>query len=51
MMGGPVSLMTDHIHVIPVAESADGRKRAIGKARRRYKHVANFPERSRGHLG
>jgi putative transposase len=43
-------LMPNHVHLIAVPESADGLKRAIGEAHRRYTRMINFREGWRGHL-
>jgi putative transposase len=43
-------LVPNHVHVIAVPQSADGLRRAIGEAHRRYTRMVNFRERWRGHL-
>jgi putative transposase len=43
-------LMADHVHLIAVPESADGLRRAIGEAHRRYTRMVNSREGWRGHL-
>ncbi len=43
-------LMPDHVHLIAVPPSADGLRRAIGEAHRRYTRMVNFREGWRGHL-
>ena len=43
-------LMPNHVHLIAVPESADGLRRAIGEAHRRYTRRVNFREGWRGHL-
>ncbi|HWU38555.1 MAG TPA: transposase [Candidatus Acidoferrum sp.] len=43
-------LMPNHIHLIAVPQSADGLRRAIGEAHRRYTRMVNFREGWRGHL-
>jgi putative transposase len=43
-------LMPNHVHLIAVPQSADGLKRAIGEAHRRYTRMVNFREGWRGHL-
>jgi putative transposase len=43
-------LMPNHVHLIAVPQSADGLRRAIGEAHRRYTRMVNFRERWRGHL-
>jgi putative transposase len=43
-------LMPNHVHLIVVPESADGLRRAIGEAHRRYTRRVNFRKRWRGHL-
>jgi putative transposase len=43
-------LMPNHVHLIAVPESADGLRRAIGEAHRRYTRSINFREKWRGHL-
>src|SRR5271166_3831232 len=43
-------LMPNHIHLIAVPQSADGLRRAIGEAHRRYTRTVNFREGWRGHL-
>jgi len=43
-------LMPDHVHLIAVPQSADGLRRAIGEAHRRYTRMVNFREGWRGHL-
>jgi putative transposase len=42
--------MPNHVHLIAVPQSADGLKRAIGEAHRRYSRMVNFGEGWRGHL-
>jgi putative transposase len=43
-------LMPNHVHLIAVPQSADGLRRAIGEAHRRYTRIVNFREGWRGHL-
>jgi putative transposase len=43
-------LMPNHVHLIVVPESADGLRRAIGEAHRRYTRRVNFRQGWRGHL-
>jgi len=43
-------LMPNHVHLIVVPESADGLRRAIGEAHRRYTCRVNCREDWRGHL-
>lgn len=43
-------LMPNHVHMIVVPDSADGLRRGIGEAHRRYTRRVNFRERWRGHL-
>jgi len=43
-------LMPNHVHLIAVPQSADGLRRAIGEAHRRYTRQINFREGWRGHL-
>jgi putative transposase len=43
-------LMPNHVHLIAVPKSADGLRRAIGAAHRRYTRYVNFREGWRGHL-
>ena len=43
-------LMPNHVHLIAVPKTADGLRRAIGEAHRRYTRRVNFRERWRGHL-
>ncbi len=43
-------LMPNHVHLIVVPESADGLRRAVGEAHRRYTRRVNFRKRWRGHL-
>ena len=43
-------LMPDHVHLIAVPQSADGLRRAVGEAHRRYTRMVNFREGWRGHL-
>ena len=43
-------LMPNHVHLITVPRSADGLRRAIGEAHRRYTRRVNFREGWRGHL-
>jgi putative transposase len=43
-------LMPNHVHLIAVPLSADGLRRAIGEAHRRYTRMVNFREGWRGHL-
>jgi len=43
-------LMPNHVHLIVVPKSADGLRRAIGEAHRRYTRRVNFREGWRGHL-
>ena len=44
-------LMTNHVHLIVVPQSAESLRRAIGEAHRRYTRRINFREGWRGHLG
>lgn len=43
-------LMPNHVHLIAVPKRADGLRRAIGEAHRRYTRYVNFREGWRGHL-
>jgi REP-associated tyrosine transposase len=43
-------LMPNHVHLIAVPRSADGLRRAIGEAHRRYTRMVHFREGWRGHL-
>ena len=43
-------LMPNHVHLVAVPASADGLRRAIGEAHRRYTRRVNFREGWRGHL-
>ena len=43
-------LMPNHVHLIVVPQTADGLRRAIGEAHRRYTRLINFREGWRGHL-
>ncbi len=43
-------LMPNHVHLVAVPESADGLRRALGEAHRRYSRRVNFREGWRGHL-
>ena len=43
-------LMPNHVHLIAVPESADGLRRAVGEAHRRYTRRVNFRQGWRGHL-
>ena len=43
-------LMPNQVHLIVVPEAADGLRRAIGEAHRRYTRLINFREGWRGHL-
>ena len=43
-------LMPNHVHLIAVPQSADGLRRAIGEAHRRYSRMVNLREGWRGHL-
>ncbi len=43
-------LMPNHVHLIAVPQSADGLRRAIGEAHRRYTRMVNFREGWQGHL-
>ena len=43
-------LIPNHVHLIAVPHSADGLRRAIGEAHRRYTRQINFREGWRGHL-
>ena len=43
-------LMPNHVHLIAVPDSADGLRRAIGEAHRRYTCAVNLRENWRGHL-
>ncbi len=43
-------LMPNHVHLIAVPRSADGLRRAIGEAHRRYTRSVNIREGWRGHL-
>jgi len=45
-----MGLMPNHVHLIAVPESADGLRRAIGEAHRRYTRQINFREKWKGHL-
>ena len=42
--------MPNHVHLIVVPQSAEGLRRAIGEAHRRYTRWINFREDWRGHL-
>ena len=44
------SLMPNHVHLILVPGDADGLRRALGEAHRRYTRRVNFREGWRGHL-
>ena len=44
-------LMPNHVHLIAVPQSADGLRRAVGEAHRRYTRLVNFREGSRGTSG
>ena len=43
-------LMPNHVHLVAVPQSAEGLRRAIGEAHRRYSSVINRREGWRGHL-
>jgi putative transposase len=43
-------LMPNHVHLILVPQDADGLRRALGEAHRRYTRRINFREGWRGHL-
>jgi putative transposase len=43
-------LMPNHVHLIAVPQSADGLRRAIGQAHRRYTRMVNLRENWQGHL-
>jgi putative transposase len=43
-------LMPNHVHLIAVPHTADGLRRAIGEAHRRYTRLINFRKKWRGHL-
>ena len=43
-------LMPNHVHMVAVPQTADGLRRAIGEAHRRYTRYINFREDWRGHL-
>src|SRR5262245_58898186 len=43
-------LMPNHSHLIAVLQAADGLRRAIGEAHRRFSRRVNFRQRWRGHL-
>ncbi|MBW1637467.1 MAG: transposase [Deltaproteobacteria bacterium] len=43
-------LMSNHVHLVAVPESADGLRRAIGEAHRRYTRYINFQKEWKGHL-
>ena len=43
-------LMPNHVHLIAVPKTADGFRRAIGEAHRRYTRRINFREQWRGYL-
>ncbi len=43
-------LMPNHVHLIVVPRSADGLRRAVGEAHRRYTRRVNFRQGWRGHL-
>jgi putative transposase len=43
-------LMPNHVHLVVVPQTADGLRKAIGEAHRRYTRRVNFRERWRGHL-
>jgi len=43
-------LMPNHVHLVAVPESADGLRRGIGEAHRRYTRRINFREGWRGYL-
>jgi putative transposase len=42
--------MPNHVHLIAVPDSADGLRRGIGEAHRRFSRMINFREQWRGHL-
>jgi putative transposase len=42
--------MPNHVHLIVVPAAADGLRRAVGEAHRRYSRRVNFREGWRGHL-
>ena len=44
-------LMPNHVHLIAVPQSAEGLRRAIGEAHRRYTRMVNFREGWRGTSG
>lgn len=43
-------LMPNHVHLIATPESADGLRRGIGEAHRRYTRYINFQKGWKGHL-
>lgn len=43
-------LMPNHVHLVAVPESADGLRRAIGEAHRRYSSAVNRRQKWTGHL-
>ena len=43
-------LMPNHVHLIAVPSTADGLRRAVGEAHRRYTRMVNFREGWRGYL-
>jgi len=43
-------LMPNHIHLVAVPETAEGMRKAIGEAHRRYARMINFREGWRGYL-
>jgi len=43
-------LMPNHVHLVAVPETADGLRRAIGEAHRRFTRHINFRAQWRGHL-
>ena len=43
-------LMPNHVHLVVVPMTADGLRRGIGEAHRRYTRMINFREGWRGHL-
>jgi putative transposase len=43
-------LTPNHVHLIALPQLADGLRRAIGEAHRRYTRMVNFREGWRGHL-
>jgi putative transposase len=43
-------LMPNHVHLIAVPKTAEGLRRAVGEAHRRYTRRINFREQWRGYL-